>query len=254
MAEDRIIGFNINKDGYGTIPKSVMQDTELNIASKALYAYFCSFTGAGDVCFPTRKKICFDLGISNDSLSKYLRQLIENGYLIVEQVKEKGRFSHNVYTLPDTKLPCPKNSDTVKTEHGKTDTKNNSSKINSIYKINKEENSDSILSNTTTENLPNTTIVKISEKGNKETRHKYGEYKNVLLSDTDLEKLKSEFPTDWETRIEKLSCYMESTGKSYKNHLATIRNWARRNANSPNQPKQQHNYNYSYGQEGVDYL
>lgn len=62
----------------------------------------------------------------------------------------------------------------------------------------------------------------------RETRHKYGEYSNVLLSDTDLVKLKTEFPKDWEERIERLSAYMASTGKSYKNHLATIRNWARR--------------------------
>lgn len=61
----------------------------------------------------------------------------------------------------------------------------------------------------------------------KPVRHKFGEYKNVLLSDEDLEKLKTEFPTDWVARIEKLSSYMASTGKSYKNHLATIRNWAR---------------------------
>jgi hypothetical protein len=62
----------------------------------------------------------------------------------------------------------------------------------------------------------------------KETRHKYGEYSNVLLTDSDMKKLKEEFPTDWGERVERLSAYMASTGKSYKNHLATIRNWARR--------------------------
>lgn len=62
----------------------------------------------------------------------------------------------------------------------------------------------------------------------KPARHKYGAYKNVLLSDDDLEKLKSEFPKDWERRIERLSEYIASSGKSYKNHLATIRSWARR--------------------------
>ena len=60
-------------------------------------------------------------------------------------------------------------------------------------------------------------------------RHKYGEYKNVLLSDEDMDKLRAEFP-DWQNRIERLSAYMASTGKSYKNHLATIRNWARKDA------------------------
>lgn len=65
------------------------------------------------------------------------------------------------------------------------------------------------------------------EKGKKSVRHKYGEYKNVLLTDDDLAKLKNEFP-DWEKRIERLSSYIAQSGKSYKNHLATIRNWAKR--------------------------
>lgn len=158
MPDDKIKGFSINKDGYGTIPKSVMQDKDLHIATKAVYSYFCSFTGAGDSCFPTRKKICYDLNISNDSLSKYLRQLVENGYLEICQIKENGRFSHNVYTLPDTKIPCPKISDTEETEHGKTDTKNNNSITNSFSKIKtkekkKESSYDEILSAVTDEEL-----------------------------------------------------------------------------------------------------
>ncbi|MDO4649805.1 MAG: hypothetical protein Q4B26_14270 [Eubacteriales bacterium] len=62
----------------------------------------------------------------------------------------------------------------------------------------------------------------------KEVRHKHGQYGNVFLSEEELGKLQSEFPYDYEERIERLSEYMASTGKSYRNHLATIRNWARR--------------------------
>ena len=65
----------------------------------------------------------------------------------------------------------------------------------------------------------------------KPVRHKYGEYKNVLLTDEDLEKLKAEF-SDWEARIERLSSYIAQSGKSYKNHLATIRNWAKKDKES----------------------
>ena len=65
----------------------------------------------------------------------------------------------------------------------------------------------------------------------KPSRHKYGVYKNVLLSDEDMEKLKAEFSADWQERIDRLSEYMESTGKTYKNHLATIRSWARKDSN-----------------------
>lgn len=61
----------------------------------------------------------------------------------------------------------------------------------------------------------------------KPTKHKYGEYNNVLLTDDELEKLKTEY-ADYAERIERLSSYVASTGKSYKSHYATIRNWARK--------------------------
>jgi hypothetical protein len=64
-------------------------------------------------------------------------------------------------------------------------------------------------------------------KRQKPSKHKYGEYKNVLLTDEELSKLQAEFP-DWEDRIERLSSYVASHGKSYKSHYATIRNWARK--------------------------
>lgn len=68
----------------------------------------------------------------------------------------------------------------------------------------------------------------VSGETQKTTRHKYGFYSNVLLTDEDMKKLKAEFPNDYEQKIERLSEYMASTGKPYKNHLATIRSWARK--------------------------
>ena len=65
----------------------------------------------------------------------------------------------------------------------------------------------------------------------KPVRHKYGMYKNVLLTDEDYQKLQAEFPHDYSDRIERLSEYIESTGKKYKSHLATIRAWARKDTN-----------------------
>ena len=46
------------------------------------------------------------------------------------------------------------------------------------------------------------------------------------MSPKELETLKAEFPADWVNRIERLSAYMASSGKDYKNHLATIEKWA----------------------------
>lgn len=72
-----------------------------------------------------------------------------------------------------------------------------------------------------------------------DTRHKYGSYSNVLLSDEELDKLKIEFPTDWEQRIERLSEYIASKGAKYKSHLATIRAWARKDVDQTKQRQSQ---------------
>lgn len=73
-------------------------------------------------------------------------------------------------------------------------------------------------------------------KQKKQVKRKYGEYDNVLLSDDDLEKIKNDFPFDWQERINRLSEYIASSGKVYKNHLATIRSWAR----ADTKPARQH--------------
>lgn len=64
----------------------------------------------------------------------------------------------------------------------------------------------------------------------KESKKRYGEFDNVLLTDTELEKLQEQFPDDWQERIEELSDYIATRKKKYENHLATIRSWARREA------------------------
>lgn len=73
-----------------------------------------------------------------------------------------------------------------------------------------------------------------------QVRHKYGVDANVLLTDEEYEKLKNLFPDDYEQRIDDLSLYLSSKGKTYKNHFATIRNWDRmdkkREAVAPHRP------------------
>lgn len=72
------------------------------------------------------------------------------------------------------------------------------------------------------------------DRKEKPVKHQYGTYKNVLLTDVELQKLQSEFPTDWQERIDNVSGYCRSHGKAYKDYLATIRNWARRDARQGN--------------------
>ena len=66
--------------------------------------------------------------------------------------------------------------------------------------------------------------------------HPRGRYQNVFLPDTELSELQSDFPSVWQEYIERLSEYMASTGKTYKNHAATLRRWVAkdRHSNIPN--------------------
>ena len=52
----------------------------------------------------------------------------------------------------------------------------------------------------------------------------YGKYQNVFLSDDDISILQRTVPP-YREYIERLSTYMQSTGKSYADHAATIRSW-----------------------------
>ena len=75
-------------------------------------------------------------------------------------------------------------------------------------------------------------------------KHAHGFFANVLLTDEELQKLSAEIP-EYEEYIEKLSHYIESNGKKYKSHYATILMWHRKDcekkpaahAETPQNPK-----------------
>lgn len=57
-------------------------------------------------------------------------------------------------------------------------------------------------------------------------KHKYGEYKHVLLKDSELEKLNGDFgELETQEAIKCLDEYIEMKGKKYKNHYLVMRKW-----------------------------
>jgi hypothetical protein len=64
--------------------------------------------------------------------------------------------------------------------------------------------------------------------GKSKDKDKYGEFQNVLLKESEYNKLKDKFPKDYGERIDNLSIYMKAKGKTYKDHYATILSWARK--------------------------
>lgn len=122
MAEEAIIGTDkirmkgIKSLGFGQLAKFPMLDPLLSLEAKAIYAYFCSYTGSGvDSCFPSRDRILHDLNITKDKYYAHYSLLIKSGYITVEQVagSNSGRntFKHNLYTieeyLPRFDSPAP---------------------------------------------------------------------------------------------------------------------------------------------------
>ena len=55
----------------------------------------------------------------------------------------------------------------------------------------------------------------------------FGEYHNVFLTEKDYKRLKADF-SGLDSLIEQLSAYIQSTGKKYADHAATLRIWAKR--------------------------
>ena len=53
----------------------------------------------------------------------------------------------------------------------------------------------------------------------------YGEFQNVNLSDEEYQRLKEKLKSHAHTMIEKLSRYMQSSGKTYQDHYATLLHW-----------------------------
>lgn len=67
-------------------------------------------------------------------------------------------------------------------------------------------------------------------------KHKYGEHKNVLLTDEEYGKLQERFPTDYEAKINALSEGLALKGYKYKSHYLAILKWAKNDEQKASKP------------------
>lgn len=79
--------------------------------------------------------------------------------------------------------------------------------------------------NKTKQNKKENTANAVSKKA-------FGEFENVLLSEQELNKLKTRLGEESSRYIERLSNYIASSGKRYKSHYATILTWAEKDKKS----------------------
>ena len=200
----------------------VWDNEDLTIEAKAIYGMLCTYAGSGSTAYPSVELLCNKLKISRARFYKHLNLLIGAGIVKKEMSYKDGLREKCIYTL----IPNALKSNYLQLDNLPVDNLT----IDNLPVDNLASNNNNLnntnLNNNRGKNITVSDETEPPEKA-KSVKHKYGEYNNVLLTDEELEKLKAEY-FDYEDRIEKLSSYVASTGKRYKSHYATIRNWARK--------------------------
>ena len=212
---------------YAILPATVRYDKALKPIERLLYAEITSLCNAHGYCYATSSYFAELYEMRRESISRCISHLERCGYIRVEVTNDEKTGSTRKIFLT-----------------GKADGGCDQKVTGGVTK--KSQGCDQKITpgcdqKVTQNNINNYTIPSknINTKENKresarEERHRYGQYKNVMLSDKELETLKDEFPADWQERIERVSEYCASSGKNYKSYLATIRNWARRDKEKAN--------------------
>ena len=237
-------------------------DTFLDMPLSAQALYFHLSMRADDDGFVNNpKRIQAYVGASTDDLkillAKHFLIPFESGVVVIKHWKihnyiQKDRYKETYYQAekalleetPKTKEYTRKlNVDTSCIQTGyKLDTQVRDRDRDSIeIEIGEDKESAEADSNEPDgSNPPPLFGSDVKKQKKKQTKHKYGEYSNVLLTDEELMKLKEKIP-NWQDFIERLSSYIASTGKRYKSHYVTMLNWYRRDGQrqQAQQPRQE---------------
>ena len=103
VTEERIRQYprNVLEHGAGIVGTSVMQDPNLHVIAKTIYSYLCAY---GDTdCLP-RDQICYDLNINKNTYAKYMKQLVDCGY--ITRIKHGTRVTIFTETSTRSILRC----------------------------------------------------------------------------------------------------------------------------------------------------
>ena len=185
------------------IPKDIWLNKDLSTNEKVLLAEIDSLGGSSDGCFASNQYFADFFDLSKDRISRLMSGLKNKGYVTVELVYKEGTCEVDKRII---KLnPYSYFYQGVQNHQGGIG--ENTKDITNNYNINNNNKTS-------------------KKKTTKEVRHKYGEFKNVLLSDKDLEKLKTEYGEELvEKYIKKMDEWIELNGRRYKNYYLALRQW-----------------------------
>ena len=229
-------------ENFTKLDNRIVRLPNLSFGAKGLYCYMASMSHEWKFSL---NQISKDCGVKLVHVTKYLNELFEVGLVTREVDYTQTRGRKYLYIING--YECLKGSNPVFSNLENSNLENSNLEASKLEiantiedninkkKIIKEENSfkeDKARARektSTTFKAPAVVEAPTKEPQTPKTqKHAYGQYKNVMLSDQEFETLKNEYPMDYQKRIEAVSEYCASHGKSYKNYLATIRVWAKK--------------------------
>lgn len=199
---------------YTMIDNTVLKDNRLTWKAKGLMAYLLSLPDDWEVHFSEIEKHSTD---GKSALRSAINELKQYGYLRYEQRRENNKFSVGVYIIIESPFTDFQQTGNLQAEKLKTE---NQPLL--ITNTNKELN----VQKTDNTKFYTANAEKKKIKKQKEPKHIHGEYKNVLLTDKELEKLCNELGADKARAvIENYSELKEMKGYKYKSDYLALKKW-----------------------------
>lgn len=207
---------------YAIIPANVRYDEDLPPNAKLLYGEITSLCNEKGYCWASNQYFADLYKVSKITVSRWISTLNKKGYITIETLYKEGTKEFIGRHLYITNTPINKNVN----RYIQNDLEGVNKIVNTPINKNAKDNNKDI--NNTFNN----------KKDVYTRKHKYGEYQHVLLTDKEHTHLVELYGSSLDEHIKILDEYIETSGKSYKNHSLVIQKWVhdewtKRNKNKP---------------------
>jgi DNA-binding MarR family transcriptional regulator len=66
---------------FGLVDADVIQDSELSLRAKAIYALLCTYANRNRECYPSVSSLCNRTGVSRRTMERILKELTDKNYV-----------------------------------------------------------------------------------------------------------------------------------------------------------------------------
>ena len=194
----------IKKSYYAIIPANVRYNKSLTPNAKLLYAEITALCNEKGFCWASNKYFAELYQVSKISISNWISELEKNNYIKCEIIYKEDTKQILYRYIKIVDAPIKDFFNTPIKENFNTPIKEN-------------------FNGNITNDLNNKVINKRSEKNARPDKQIYGQYKNVLLTQEEYDKIINQ--ENGPEAIEFLSEYMEMKNYKVKSHYLAIKKW-----------------------------